>query len=97
MAIAGTLTGTSRHTGLLRFFLRNTGRFPQSGGHRIVPGLYEVRVQGRTRNGTALPDVVWGPANVGDRAIVDLNFGSDIHAKSRGNAHAIVASASAAP
>jgi hypothetical protein len=74
VALAGTITGTAHRTGFLRYILRDRARFPTTGGYRVEPGEYEVRVIGRDANGREIPEPAWGPAKIANRAIVDLNF-----------------------
>jgi hypothetical protein len=74
IALAGTITGTGHRSGFLRYVLRDRARFPTTGGYRVEPGEYEVRVIGRDANGKEIPEPTWGPAKIANRAIVDLNF-----------------------
>ena len=74
VAIAGTITGTGRRSGVFRYFLRDKGRFPNSGGYRITPGQYEIRLSGVDAAGNTLSPAPWGPAQIGNRALVDVQF-----------------------
>jgi hypothetical protein len=74
IAVAGTIAGNGLRGGLLGYFLRDRGRFPASGGYRLTPGQYEIRVSGTDHNGNALNPPAWGPAHIGNRAIVDVQF-----------------------
>jgi hypothetical protein len=74
VAIAGTITGTGHRGSILRYFLRDRGRFPNSGGYRVAPGKYEIRVSGVDANGNPIDAPHWGPADIGNRAIVDIQF-----------------------
>jgi hypothetical protein len=60
----------------LRYFLRDPGRFPGSGGHAVASGS-EVTVEVTADNKTAgQPQLkkTWGPNLIADGAIIDLTF-----------------------
>jgi hypothetical protein len=71
LPVAGTIAGSSRTTGLLRFFLRDYGRFPTAGGFPVTPGatLYEVQLVGSDGKRAK-----WGPLPVAAGAIVDMDL-----------------------
>ncbi|MDQ2084124.1 hypothetical protein RA307_28385 [Xanthobacteraceae bacterium Astr-EGSB] len=74
-AVVGTITGSSPRGPLQRLFLRDKGRFPQSGGYVVVPGTgFEVEVEARDAAGNVLPSRPWGPYDIAPRAIIDLEF-----------------------
>lgn len=71
-AIGQVGTGTEV-TGPLRHFLRNPVRFPQSGGYVVEAGkAHKIELKGVDAMGNALPLSVWGPTQVGPRAILDV-------------------------
>jgi hypothetical protein len=72
LAIAGTITGSSRSGGLTGFFLRDYGRFPTTGGYSLIPRtLYEIELRGEDQNGKPLSGK-WGPYSFEPGAIVDI-------------------------
>jgi hypothetical protein len=74
-AVAGTISGTSPKRSLFRYFVRDKGRFPQSGGYTVTPGAgYEVDVQAYDVAGAALPAKKWGPYDIAPRAIIDIEM-----------------------
>jgi hypothetical protein len=76
--VAGTISGSSSEWGLMRFFLRDYGRFPTAGGYAITPDpakLYKVYVAGRDKDGNLLSSsVAWGPNALAPSAIVDIEL-----------------------
>ena len=70
-SVAGTITGSTRETGLGSFFLRDFGRFPTTQGFAVTPGtpyLVRVRQQGAAE-GQGAQEITLAPG-----AIVDLDF-----------------------
>jgi hypothetical protein len=60
----------------LRYFFRDPGRFPGSGGYAVASG-FEVMVEVTANNKTAgqpLLSKTWGPNLIADGAIIDLTF-----------------------
>lgn len=60
-----------------RYFLRDPGRFPGSGGYPVKKGdLVTVRVAAAKKIADSEPEMVktWGPHVIGDGAIIDLQF-----------------------
>lgn len=74
LAVAGTVRGSTRDRGLLRYFLRDKGRFPQSGGFTVVPGQYQVQVTGSNAIGNKVGPAIWGPHDIAPRALVDIEL-----------------------
>jgi hypothetical protein len=76
--VAGTISGTSRkgaRGSWWRLFLRDRGRFPQSGGHSVVPGgAYEVRLDAEDKEGKPVQSKTWGPNAVAAGAIIDIEL-----------------------
>lgn len=75
MPVAGVITGekNARKPGLKDYFFRDKGRFPNSGGHTVAPGLYEVWVSGHDGSG-ALRTAKLEPIAIAARAVVDIEF-----------------------
>ena len=74
VAIAGTINGRGVRRGLFGYFLRDKSRFPNSGGYRVVPGHYEIRLSGNDANGAQINPPAWGPAQIASRALIDVQF-----------------------
>jgi hypothetical protein len=74
--VAGVVRDTSNPNPVLRFFLRDQGRLPPSGGIALKPDTpYQVRVSGRKPDGTTyVSSEVWGPFSFRAGAIVDIDF-----------------------
>jgi hypothetical protein len=73
--IAGVITGLSSPGNVWRYFIRDPGRLPQSGGLALKPGAtYEVRISGLKRDGTLFTSPAWGPNALRAGAIVDIQF-----------------------
>ena len=74
MPVVGVITGEkdARTPGLADYFFRDKGRFPNSGGHTVAPGLYEVWVSGH--DGSAVKISKSEPMAIGTRAIVDIEL-----------------------
>jgi hypothetical protein len=71
-AVAGTISGSSRDSSILRYFVRDYGRFPASGGHSVAPlQSYLIRLEGTDKSGTRLT-TTWGPYALAPGAIVDI-------------------------
>jgi hypothetical protein len=75
-AVAGTISGTSMKMGrFMRYFVRDKGRFPPSGGYTVTPGPdYTIALQAYKADGTPLPRKTWGPYAIASRAIIDLEI-----------------------
>ncbi|HVW64713.1 MAG TPA: hypothetical protein VHB01_06830 [Nitrosospira sp.] len=75
MPVVGVITGEkdARKPGIMDYFFRDKGRFPNSGGYTIAPGLYEVWVSGHNDAG-ALMTKRSEPIAIGVRAIVDIEL-----------------------
>jgi hypothetical protein len=73
LAIAGSITGTSPQNKLLRYFLRDRGRFPSVGGYAVEPDTpCSIRVTGLDADdGTLSFD--WGPHPLGKGALLDID------------------------
>ena len=70
--VVGTIAQGSPDWPALRYFLRDPGRFPQSGGHAVkAPGEYMVELQ---RLGDQAPFASWGPFPIAPGAIIDINL-----------------------
>lgn len=73
--VAGTISGASPKHKLLRYFVRDKGRFPQTAGYTVVPGPdYVIAVQAYDAAGTPLPKVTRGPFAIAPRAIIDIEI-----------------------
>ena len=75
--VAGTITGSSSERGLIRFFLRDYGRFPTAGGYAVAPDpakLYRVHLVGRDKDSNPISSLVWGPNALAPGAIVDIEL-----------------------
>ncbi|HXD90941.1 MAG TPA: hypothetical protein VNU00_07760 [Candidatus Binataceae bacterium] len=74
-AVAGTISGTSSKQRFLRYFIRDKGRFPPSGGYTVTPGPdYTIGLQASKAGGAALPRKTWGPYTIAPRAIIDIEM-----------------------
>ncbi len=59
----------------LRYFLRDGGRFPGSGGYALQKGeLVTVKVTALKADGKTTLDQTWGPNVIAEGAIIDLTF-----------------------
>lgn len=73
-SVIGTIKGNQLQWPLFHYFIRNPGRFPQSGGFAVavksdqILKLVGTDVKGNVVEGT------WGPFNVGPRAIIDVEM-----------------------
>ena len=71
--VVASLEGSTRPS--LRYFLRDPGRFPGSGGYAIKKGdVVTVKVAALKRDGKSLLEQTWGPNVMAEGAIVDLTF-----------------------
>lgn len=71
MAIVGTLEKPSVSSRVSRYFIRDHGRFPNSGGYPVVPGQpYEVSLLDKA----GVARATWGPITLGPGAIVDVDL-----------------------
>lgn len=58
-----------------RYFFRDRGRFPGSGGYAVAKGdNVTVKVSALKANGSGTLEKTWGPNTVADGAIIDLTF-----------------------
>jgi hypothetical protein len=75
MPVAGVITGEkdARKPGLADYFFQDKGRFPNSGGHTVAQGLYEVWVSGHDDSGAMVTERS-EPIAIGARAIVDIEL-----------------------
>jgi hypothetical protein len=72
-AVAGTISGSSPKRRFFRYFVRDKGRFPQTGGYTVVPGqAYDIAVQAYDADGNKLTPVTRGPFDIAPRAIIDI-------------------------
>jgi hypothetical protein len=72
---AGSITGGTRRTAFMRFFLRDQNRFPMSGGFAVKAGTQcEIRIEGEDKAGKSLPPDKWGPKPIAAGAIVDIEL-----------------------
>jgi hypothetical protein len=75
--VAGTISGSSPKGRFLRYFVRDKGRHPQTGGRTVKAGeTYEIVVVGYDAAGNAVTPQPpkWGPHKIAPRAIVDVEF-----------------------
>lgn len=73
--VAGTISGSSPKGRFRRYFVRDKGRLPQTGGYEVVPGEgYEVAVQAYDAHGAPLPLKKRGPFAIAPRAIIDIEL-----------------------
>jgi hypothetical protein len=71
--VVASLDGSTRPG--YRYFLRDRGRFPGSGGYAIKKGeTVTVKVRADKVDGQAAMEKTWGPEVIGDGAIIDLTF-----------------------
>ncbi|MGB3315236.1 MAG: hypothetical protein WBB85_12550 [Albidovulum sp.] len=73
-AVVGTVNGTSDRGWFSSLFLRNKGRFPESGGYSVnaTTDQRAIRVFAQDKEGKPIPVLVWGPFAIGPRAIIDV-------------------------
>lgn len=65
----------------LRYFFRDPGRFPGSGGYPVKKGdNVTVKVSAQKRDATDRLEKTWGPNLIADGAIIDLTFTMDTQA-----------------
>jgi hypothetical protein len=75
---AGTIAGSSSGNPFLRYFLRDYGRFPTSGGFAVTPvagQTYLVGVVGNDKDGAQIGPMTWGPYALAPGALVDVELG----------------------
>lgn len=74
-SVIGTIVGTSKKGSFLRLFLRDKGRYPQSGGYSVgVGGPYRMWLVGQDQSGNLVESKKWGPFSLAARAIVDVTL-----------------------
>ncbi len=73
-AVIGTISGKYSDNVLRNLFLRNKGRFPQSGGYRVAvtDEAQVIKVLAKDENNNDIPIPMWGPHPIGSRAIIDV-------------------------
>lgn len=71
---AGTINGSTHPRGVLSWFIRDFGRFPNSGGHTVTPTIpYSIQLEGVDRNGNRLVSATpWGPHALTPGAFIDV-------------------------
>lgn len=75
LPVAGTITGKSRQGWVARFFFRDYGRFPTTGGFAVMPGQpCTVSITGTDVNHAAVGPVAWSPHALAAGAIVDIEL-----------------------
>jgi hypothetical protein len=79
LAVAGTISGVSQGNRLWRYFLRDKGRFPQSGGYSIEvksepSKKYIVQLKGTNGTGHPVLSKEWGPFALAPGAIIDIEL-----------------------
>jgi hypothetical protein len=74
LSLVGTIAGPGLSNRVLRFFLRDSARFPPSGGHTLVPGILEVRLDGVDKDGVNVQSRIWGPYDIAAGSIVDIEL-----------------------
>jgi hypothetical protein len=58
-----------------RYFFRDRGRFPGSGGYAIAKDtIVKVKASAAKADGSGTLEKTWGPNPVADGAIIDLTF-----------------------
>jgi hypothetical protein len=71
--VVASLNGTTSPG--YRYFFRDRGRFPGSGGYSVAKGdNVTVKVGAAKEDGTGTLEKTWGPHVIADGAIVDLSF-----------------------
>lgn len=71
--VVASLEGSTRPG--WRYFLRDRGRFPGSGGYAVAKGTnLTVKVSAAKADGSGKLDKTWGPNVIADGAIIDLTF-----------------------
>ncbi|ULA70037.1 MAG: conserved membrane protein of unknown function [Nitrospira sp.] len=73
--VAGAISGVTPGRSWWRYFVRDKGRFPQTGGFSVTPGgTYEVLLHGTDRAGNPLVSKTWGPYELAPGALVDIEL-----------------------
>lgn len=73
--VAGTILGTSMPYSLLRYFVRDPGRFPTAGGFNVpLDQAVIVKLRGKDAKGKDIESTPWGPYTPAKGAIVDLEM-----------------------
>ncbi|WKA30596.1 hypothetical protein [Bradyrhizobium roseum] len=68
----GAISGSSPRYRFLQYFVRNKGRFPQTGGYSVLAGAeHEITVEDANNKQLSAK---WGPYKVGSRAIIDVEL-----------------------
>lgn len=70
--VVDTISGSSPRYRFLRYFVRDKGRFPQTGGYSVPAGAkYEIKAEDANDKQLAAS---WGPYEIGPRAIIDVEL-----------------------
>jgi len=74
-AVIGTISGEYKDNPFRNMFLRNKGRFPQSGGYRVAvtDDAQVIKVLATDDRGQEIVVPIWGPHPIGPRAIIDVS------------------------
>jgi hypothetical protein len=73
--VIGAISGIDRNNPISSMFLRNKGRYPQSGGYTVKIAQNRcVKLVGIDKKDQKPIEVVWGPYNIGSRAVIDLKL-----------------------
>ncbi|UCV05676.1 hypothetical protein [Dechloromonas denitrificans] len=72
--VIGIIDGSSPRFAWLRYFVRDKGRFPTSGGFPVLGGLSYTFTVETVRNGKATVLGPWGPFPIAAGAIIDIGF-----------------------
>jgi hypothetical protein len=67
-----TISGSSPRYRFVRYFVRDKGRFPQTGGYSVPAGV-EHKITVEDANDKKL-NATWGPYKLGSRAIIDVEL-----------------------
>lgn len=78
--VVGIISNGLPHAGPLQWVLRDTRRFPTSGGFSVpIDTPIEIAIQDRLANGD--PFTIWGPHSLGAGAVIDVRVRLDMLAK----------------
>ncbi len=72
--VAGIIKKQSTRVPVLRYFVRDFGRFPTAGGYALTPGQdYSIHLEGIDAAGNVVTSKTWGPHKLAPGAIVDID------------------------
>jgi hypothetical protein len=77
LAAAGTIAGSSSRNAFLRYFLRDYGRFPTTGGFAVTPAAgqaYLIGIIGKNKDRADIGPATWGPHALAPGGLVDVEL-----------------------